>query len=88
MLYVWCLYICSYFFGLTFAAIIYGDKVKLYEEPDIKYFTELLEESLNKKLLNYTFSPLTTSNDHYGATLHRVDIQLAKTNASDDVRKE
>lgn len=54
--------------------------------PEIKEFHAFLEQSLNRTVLNYTISPLTTSNIHVSAILHKVDVQLAKSSNSDAVK--
>lgn len=80
------LFMCTYLFVSCFVAYYYAADVRnrVYIQSEIKNLTELLEKSLSKKVFNYTISPLTTSNNHFGATLHDVDVQLA----SDDVRNK
>lgn len=78
------LYMCTYLIFSSFVAHHNAADVpnRVHIQPEIRNLTELLEKSLNKKVLNYTISPLTDVNDHFGGTLHNVDVQLA----FDDVR--
>lgn len=50
----------------------------------VKNFIEFLENSLNQKVLNYTINPLTT-NIHFGALLHKVDVKVNENIDSEEV---
>lgn len=81
--------ILNYITVMCLCSFVYSDQISGNDGilPEIKEFHAFLEQSLNRTVLNYTISPLTTSNIHVGAILHKIDVLVAKSCNSDAVKK-
>lgn len=51
----------------------------------IKNFTQFLEENLKRRVLEYTFKPLTKPGDNYCGVVQSVEVKVAGTNDHDVV---
>lgn len=52
---------------------------------EIRNFVELLEESLKRKVFQYTLKPLTKPGCNFGATLQSVEVKVTGKSDSDNV---
>ncbi|XP_055307450.1 uncharacterized protein LOC129571658 isoform X2 [Sitodiplosis mosellana] len=81
---IWFLYLSFQSIVICLNTITFASTVpqRASNLPEIKNFTEFLENSLHRKVLNYEISPLSTSNYHTGASIHKVDVHLAANSES------
>lgn len=80
---------CIWFLCVSFYMNIIGSNsiVFAYDVPEVKNLTEFLEKSLNRKVLNYTISPLKAANHHFGASIDKVAVRVANNSELDGVNK-
>lgn len=75
-------FLCTSFY----MSIIYLNSIIFaYDAPEVKNLTEFLEKSLNRKVLNYTISPLKAANHHFGASIDKVAVKVANNSELDEV---
>lgn len=52
---------------------------------EIRKFSEFLEKSLGRRVLDYRLKPLTKPGDNYGSVMQSVDVQVAGKFDRDEV---